>query len=151
MLLTVKIGTNRSDRAVWRVEALWPVWQGPTGLTGSGRVRVQLGFFIDLDLVIGFLTGQVHPPYKYKGPRPIETSNRSKYRTITTFYPRFQTLTFPTLICCSSFVSATSEGVLRGLPILEQLYVRLPWRGPSRASVRRPSPISPRRSVWPVP
>ena len=35
LLLTVKIGTNRSDRAVWPVEALWPVRQGPTGLTGS--------------------------------------------------------------------------------------------------------------------
>ena len=32
------------------VEALWPVRQGPTGLTSPGRVRVQLGFFIDLDL-----------------------------------------------------------------------------------------------------
>ena len=52
-MLTVKIGTNRSDRsdrAVRPVEALWPVRQGPTGLTGPGRVRVQLGFFIDLDL-----------------------------------------------------------------------------------------------------
>ena len=36
-MLTAKIGTNRSDRsdrAVWPVEALWPVRQGPTGLTG---------------------------------------------------------------------------------------------------------------------
>ena len=33
------------------------------------------------------------------------------------------------------------EGVLGGLPILEQSYVRLSWRGPSRVCVRRPSPI----------
>ena len=50
IVLTAKIGTNRSDQAVWPVEPLWPVRQGPTGLTGPGRVLVQLGFFIDLDL-----------------------------------------------------------------------------------------------------
>ena len=49
-MLTAKIGTNRSDRLDLPVEALWPIRQGPTGLTGPGRVRVQLGFFIDLDL-----------------------------------------------------------------------------------------------------
>ena len=74
--------TERSDWSMHyglsgRDRPVWPV--GPTGLTGLGRVRVQLGFFINLDLVIGFFAGQVHPPYKYKGPRPIETSNRSKY------------------------------------------------------------------------
>ena len=87
-VLTAKIGTNRSDRsdrAVSPVEALWPVRQGPTGLTGPDRVRVQLGFFIDLDLIIGFLAGQVHPPYKYKGSRPIETFNRSKNISIHYF------------------------------------------------------------------
>ena len=58
---------------------------GLTGLTGPRGVRIQLEIFIDLDLLIGFLTGQVHPPYKYKGPRPIETSNRSKHINILLF------------------------------------------------------------------
>ena len=55
-------------------------------LTGPSRVRVQLELFIDLDLLIAFLAGQVHAPYKYKGPRPIETSNRSKYINTLLFY-----------------------------------------------------------------
>ena len=70
-----------------------------TGLTGPNRVRVQLEFFIDLDMVIGFLAGQVHPPYKYKGPQPIEASNRSKYKTNLLFhclYFYLSTLAFPT-------------------------------------------------------
>ena len=29
---------------------------------------------MDLDLAIGFLAEQVHPPYKYKGSWPIEAS-----------------------------------------------------------------------------
>ena len=40
------------------------------------------------------------------------------------------------------------------MPILEQPYVRLPWRGPSRASASRTSPFHPNdrsdRSLWPV-
>ena len=88
--------TERSDRSRYydlsgRDRPVWPV--GPTGLTGPSRVRVQLGFFIDLDLVIGFLAGQVHPPYKYKGPRPIETYNRSKYINTLLFF-MFITFTF---------------------------------------------------------
>ena len=59
------------------------------GLTGPSRVRVQLEIFIDLDLVIGFLAGQVHPPYKYKGPRPIEKSNRSKKHINTLLFFMF--------------------------------------------------------------
>jgi hypothetical protein len=58
---------------------------GLTGLTGPRGVRIQLEIFIGLDLVIGFLAGQVHPPYKYKGPRPIEESNRSKTHQYITF------------------------------------------------------------------
>ena len=56
------------------------------GLTGPRGVRVRLEIFIGLDLVIGFLVGQVHPPYKYKGPRPIEESNRSKTHQYITFF-----------------------------------------------------------------
>ena len=43
-ILTAKIGINRSDRsyrAVLPVEALWPVWQRPTGLTGLGGILVN--------------------------------------------------------------------------------------------------------------
>ena len=100
--------------------------------------------------------GQVHPPYKYKGPRPIETSNRSKTHQYITFlyvyclYFYLQTLALPTPICCSSFVSATSEGILGGLSTLEQPYVRLPWRGLSRASVHRTSLFCTGEPVWPV-
>ena len=99
-VLTTKIG-SRLDQPVWpvapgdltglwqcsrsgRSRLVWPV--GLTGLTGPNRVRVQLEIFIDLDLVIGFLAGQVYPPYKYKGPRPIETSNRSKYINTLLFF-----------------------------------------------------------------
>ena len=109
-MLTTKIG-SRLDQPVWPVApggltGLWrcsrsgrsrPVW--PVGLTGPSRVRVQLEIFIYLDLVIGFLAGQVHPPYKYKGPRPFEASNRSKYKTNLLFhclYFYLSTLTFPT-------------------------------------------------------
>ena len=47
-VLTAKIGTDRSDRSrhcglSGRDRPVWPV--GSTGLTGPGRVRVQLGFF----------------------------------------------------------------------------------------------------------
>ena len=98
-MLTTKIG-SRLDQPVWPVApggltGLWrcsrfgrsrPVWPvGLTGLTGPSRVRVQLEIFIDLDLVIWFLAGQVHPPYKYKGSRPIETFNRSKNISIHYF------------------------------------------------------------------
>ena len=100
-----------------------------SGLTSPSRIRVQLGFFIDLDLVIGFLVRQVHPPYKYKGSRPIEDiqsiKNQYNYYFLSSLL-FLQTLAFPTVISCSFFVSTTSEGVLGGLPILEQPYVRLP-------------------------
>ena len=66
------------------------------------------------------------PPYKYKGSRPIEDIQSIKINTNSIFYPLYQTLAFPPSICCSSFISATSEGILDGLPILEQPYVRLP-------------------------
>ena len=96
-VLTTKIG-SRLDQSVWSVAPgsltgvwrcnwsgrSWPVW--PLGQTGPNRIRVQLEIFIDLDLVIGFLVGQVHPPYKYKGPRPIEASNRSKHKTNLLFH-----------------------------------------------------------------
>ena len=49
-VLTAKIGTNRSDQSrhcglSGRDRSVWSV-----GPTGPSRVRVQLGFFIDLDL-----------------------------------------------------------------------------------------------------
>ena len=47
---------RRSDQSGFLVIGL----ARPTGLTGQGRLRVQLMIFIDLDLVIGFLAGQVH-------------------------------------------------------------------------------------------
>ena len=72
---------RRSDRSTY-VAGL----ARPTGLTGPSRVRVQLEIFIDLDFVIGFLAEQVHPPYKYKGPRPIDKSNRSKYINTLLFF-----------------------------------------------------------------
>ena len=56
-LLTAKISTNRSEWAVWPVEALWPVWQGLISLTGmsdrsdrSRRSPSQIRIFVDLDL-----------------------------------------------------------------------------------------------------
>ena len=93
-VLTIKIGKDRSD---WYVQVVWPVDvyvvdlarpTSLTGMTGPSRVRVLLKIFIDLDLVIKFLAGQVHPPYKYKGSRPIEPSNRSntKYYYLFNFY-----------------------------------------------------------------
>ena len=111
---------------------------GPTGLTGPGRVRVQLGFFIDLDLVIGFLAGQVHPPYKYKGSRPIIQPNRTNQihlSFIVFTFPLYPT--FPTSTYCSSLLSMAFEDILVGMPSLGQPYTCLPRRGPSRASVRR--------------
>jgi hypothetical protein len=53
------------------------------------------------------------------------------------FYFYLFSLALSTSICCSSFVSGTSEDVLGGLPTLEQPYVHQLWRGPSRADVRR--------------
>jgi len=102
-----KIGRDQSDQCV---QAVWPVWAfvanlaQPTGLTGPSRVWVQLEIFIDLDLVIRFLAGHVHPPYKYKGPQPIEASNWSKNTTIHYFSIFYclcfylQTLALPTLL-----------------------------------------------------
>ena len=88
-MLTTKIGKDQSDlyvQAVWPVDVYVVGLARPTGLTGPSRVRVQLEIFIDLDLVIGFLVEQVHPPYKYKGPRPIEKSNRSKHINTLLFF-----------------------------------------------------------------
>ena len=76
--------------------------------------------------------GQVHPPYKYKGPRPIRVSNRSNTNLFI-----FCTFSFPISICCSSLVSMAFEDALAGLPSLGQPYAHLPRWGPSRASVRR--------------
>src|SRR6185312_16982511 len=46
---------------------------------------------------------------------------------------------FQSIICCSSVVSTSIEGVLGGLPILEQPYVRLPrWVLPGRRSLVSP-------------
>ena len=44
---------------------------------------------------------------------------------------------FSNPICCSSFISATSKGILGGLPILEQPYVHQLRRSLSRAGIRR--------------
>ena len=112
----------------WGFPVAGLIW--PTGLTGPSSIRVQLGILIDLDLVIGFLVGQVHPPYKYKGPRPIRVSNRSNTNLFIFF-----TFYFPISICYSSLVSMAFEDALAGLPSLGQPKVRLPWQGPSRASV----------------
>ena len=82
------------------------------------------------------MRGKSSPPYKYKGSRPIEgttQSNLSKTHLLSFYlYP-----TFPTSTCCSSLVSKVFEDAQAGLPSLGQPYMRLPRRGPSRASVRR--------------
>ena len=101
-MLTTKIGKDQSDlyvQAVWPVDVYVVGLARPTGLTGPSRVRVQLEIVIYLDLVIGFLAGQVHSPYKYKGSRPIKASNRSKYKINLLFhclYFYLSTLAFPT-------------------------------------------------------
>ena len=54
---------------------------------------------------------------------------------LLSFCPSF----FPSTICCSSFVSTSIEGVLGGLPTLEQPCVRLPRRIlPGRRSLVSP-------------
>ena len=54
---------------------------------------------------------------------------------LLSFCPSF----FPSTICCSSFVSTSIEGILCGLPILEQPCVHLPRRVlPGRRSLVSP-------------
>jgi len=67
------------------------------------------------------------PPYKYKGSRPIRypiDQINTTFIFLLSFFPSF----FTSTICCSSFVSTSIEGVLGGLPTLEQPCVRLPRR-----------------------
>ena len=69
-----------------------------------------------------FLQDKSIPPYKYKGSRPIKNhpiDQNTIQLLLFIFFIFFQTLAFPTLICCSSFVSAMFEDVLGGMPILE--------------------------------
>ena len=72
---------------------------GLTSLTGPRGVRVQLEIVLDLDLVIGFLAGQVHPPYKYKGHGRLRGKPNRTYQTHLSFivftfylYPSFSNL-----------------------------------------------------------
>ena len=78
------------------------------------------------------------PPYKYKGSRPIRypiDQINTTFIFLLSFCPSF----FPSTICCSSFVSTSIEGVLGGLPTLEQPYVCLPrWVLPGRRSLVSP-------------
>ena len=79
------------------------------------------------------------PPYKYKRSRPIRVSNRSNQYNFYFFNFLFALAFFPSTICCSSFVSTSIEGVLGGLPTLEQPCVRLPRRVlPGRRSLVSP-------------
>ena len=70
---------------------------------------------------------EISPPHpiNIKGhgrlENPIEQNQYKLY--FLSFSPN---PSFSNPICCSSFVSATFEGVLGGLPIIEQSYVRLP-------------------------
>ena len=59
-------------------------------------------------------------PINIKGHDRFRASNRSKNTIIHYFSLSLLlclNLDFPTIFCCSSFVSAMSEGVLGGLPI----------------------------------
>ena len=77
----------------------------------------------------------------------IQSMKTHQYTTFHYFYCLFlffallfifsKPYLFQPRICYSSCVFAMSEGVLGGLPTLEHPCVRLPWWGPSRASVRR--------------
>ena len=136
-MFTVKIGTNRSDRAVWPVEALWHVQQGPTG---PGRVRVQLKLFYRFRSVNRISCGvSLLNPINIKGhgrlKRQPNRTNQIHLSFIVFTFPLYPT--FPTSTWCSSLVSMAFEDTLAGLPSLGQPYARLPRRGPSRASVRR--------------
>jgi len=146
------------------------VW--PSSLTGRGTVACPARtdrsdrskeesesnkVFCRSRSVIGITCG-INPPHpiNIKGHGRLRVSiEQNQYKLY--FLSSSPNPSFSNPLCCSSFVSATFEGVLGGLPILEQSYVRLPWRGPSRVRVRRLSPIltgdrSDRsyRPVWPL-
>jgi hypothetical protein len=75
------------------------------------------------------LRGKNSPPYKYKGPRPIEgdiTIESIKFIFYRIYLFFLVPLLFQPLLCCSSFISAMSEDVLAGLPSLGQPCVRRP-------------------------
>jgi hypothetical protein len=98
--------------------------------------------------------GKTSPLYKYKGTWPIEHKRNSltslmivgrlpfstsidRINLLLYFYLFSLLKLFQSTTCCSSFVSATSEGVLGGLPTLEQPYVHQLRRSPSWADIRR--------------
>ena len=63
----------------------------------------------------------------------------NQINTIFIFLLSFCPSFFPSTICCSSFVSTSIEGVLGGLPTLEQPCMRLPRRVlPGRRSLVSP-------------
>jgi len=68
------------------------------------------------------------------GIQSIKTQINTLYLSSLSFSPNSSSSNC--IICCFFFV-CTTEDVLGGLPILEQLCACFPWRGPSRASVRR--------------
>ena len=102
------------------------------------------------------MLGKTFPPYKYKGSRRLRVSNQSNIQLLS-FLSFLLALIFQSTIWCSSVVSTSIEGVLGGLPILEQSCVRLPrWVLPGQCSLVIDDLPGDKRSdrslslVWPV-
>ena len=122
------------------------VRQQPTGLTGrvdgSDRSKWNLGTTRDFNRFrsCNRISCRISPPnpinIKCHGRlgNPIDQTNTT-FIFLLSFCPSF----FPSTIYCSYFVSTSIEGVLGGLPTLEQPCVRLPRRVlPGRRSLVSP-------------
>jgi hypothetical protein len=91
-------------------------------------------------------------PNKYEGSRPIEYHpiEQTYLPLFVSYLVLYPNSSFTNLICCSSFVSATSEGVLGGLADPRAtLRVLAPTGFLSSLRYRSTTVIS-RRPVWPV-
>jgi hypothetical protein len=73
-----------------------------------------------------------------KGHGRLKGDHNRIYQTYLLSYLLFRSSLpyFSNPMCCSSTTSAACEDVLAGLSSLGQTKVRLPWRGPTRTSVR---------------
>ena len=140
--MTVKIGTNRSDRSRHCGQS----GRGPTGLTGrsdrsdpSRRNPTVIRVLNRFRSVNKISCGVSLPyPINIKGHGRLRTQPNRIYQKHIFYLFSFSLYpTFPTSTCCSSLVSMVFEDALAGLPSLGQPYTCLPRRGPSRASVRR--------------
>jgi hypothetical protein len=149
----VQIGVRMRE-----IRLLQDLHAGWTGLTGahdrSDRCppdsKPDWGVLIDQACKRISLWGKTSPPYKCKGPRPIEGDNAIESIIIVFTFSFLFSLTFPTLPCCSYFISVMFEDVLAALPRLGQPCVRRPDGIPPRRRSLVSRRIFPATTVWPV-